>query len=122
MTQISTTFKQEADKWLDEKINLPNPHIVPEYKDAVSSAIKSFASHLDSFQVLDDSLQLVAIKKSQEIDREVMFALASKLPKEQVQEIIKGIHEKHKHSNKYGQKIRRVEKTSETEKGEKEVK
>lgn len=64
----------------------------------VQEGIIAFAIYLDRFSTIDDKLQMLAMTKAREIDREVLLALAAQLPGEKVRELIGGIYGKHKHT------------------------
>lgn len=70
---------------------------VDEFKGGERDAINAFAQYLDSFQTLDSKLEILALYKAREIDKEVLLGLANALGKEKTEEVIKGIYAKHKH-------------------------
>ena len=97
-TKLSKTFKEVAEEWLETSKVSPELMKDGDQKIVVSEIVLSFAKHLDSFQTLDAKLELLAMRKSREIDGEVLLAFAKELPKEKVEEIIRGVYEKHRHT------------------------
>ncbi len=73
--------------------------------EQVQEGIFAFAKHLDSFSTLDDKLQMLAMHKAREIDREVLLSLAAEIPTGRVEEIVKEIYSKHKHTEKSDGKL-----------------
>lgn len=93
MTQkLSKTYKEVAKEFIESR----QPTLDPD--EIV--CIKQFAKYLDGFHIITPEMEQLAIQKSREIDREVMFALAKELSKEKVEEIIRGVHSRHRHSKK----------------------
>lgn len=89
-TTISSTYKEEAEKWVSKK---------EENVSEISFAmVTDFANYLDSFATIDDKLQILAYQKAREIDGEVLFALANEIPKEKIEQIVRSVHEKHRHT------------------------
>jgi len=89
MTNLSKTYVETAQDWLDKN---------KSDFEGEPKILLDFAKYLDSFQVLDDKMQIIAMRKSREIDGEVLFGLANALGKEKTQEIIKKVYEKHRHT------------------------
>lgn len=112
--ELSTTFQMAAEKFIADK-----PEVFLEAEKSIE-AVKNFAKHLDSFAVLDDKMQILAYQKAREIDGEVLFALAELLPKEQVEDIIRNVYAKHKHT-KNTKDAETIDSVEETPKGEEEV-
>jgi hypothetical protein len=67
------------------------------YKRSERNAILSFAKYLDSGREMNGDIQILAYMKAQQIDREVILALADALGRDKAAEITKAIHARHKH-------------------------
>lgn len=115
--ELSTTFLMAAEKFIEEN---PTIFIAGDFDGAQKDAIKAFAKYLDGFAVLDDKMQILAYQKAREIDGEVLFALAELLPKDQVEDIIRNVYSKHKHT-KNTKDAEAIDSVEETPKGEEEV-
>lgn len=71
-----------------------------EMSDHDKDVARGFAAYLDSFQHLSSELELLALYKAREIDREAMLALANELGKDKAAEVIKTVFEKHRHTKR----------------------
>lgn len=92
---LSKTYTEVAIEWF-AKLSADNENLKED--SDYYQGIREFALYLDSFQTLDSKLQLLAMQKAREIDREVMFAMCEKLGKEETENIIKEVYKKHRHS------------------------
>lgn len=89
---ISKTYQEVAQEYFEKQQN--SFFDIPQTKEIVLA----FAKYLDSFQVLTDQLQILAMQKSREIDGKVLHAMADALGKEKTEEIIREIYKEHRHT------------------------
>lgn len=85
-----STYLSIAQLLIDE-----NPKF---YSKAERNGVLSFAKYLDSGREVGPEFQMLAIKKAQQIDREVLLACAEAFGREKVAEIIRGVYAKHRHT------------------------
>lgn len=89
--KLSKTYCEVAQEW-----QIANgAYASNEYQ--IDAVIK-FAKYLDSFQTLSDKLQILAIQKAREIDREVLLACVDKFGLEEMQVVIQEVYNRHKHT------------------------
>lgn len=62
--------------------------------------VVGFAKYLDSFPTLSDQLELIALKRTSELDREFMQMLIDALGKEKATELAREFTGRHKHTKK----------------------
>lgn len=65
------------------------------YSKKEQNGILSFAKYLDSGREIGPEFQLLAMKKAQQIDREVLLACAEEFGKDKMAEIIRSVYAKH---------------------------
>lgn len=93
---ISKTYTEMAEEYIS---NNNNNQATSKYiiKDDEHHAIIDFAKFLDSMPYLFPHMELMAMKKAREIDREVYLAMVDALGIEKSTEIAREIHKRHKH-------------------------
>ncbi len=90
--KLSKTYRETAQEFLEK---LEEPQIASIKQGAIA-----FAKYLDSFKNLTSELEILALYKARDIDREVLFGLAALLPKEEVTKLVKEIYARHKHTKR----------------------
>ena len=89
---ISKTYTEMAQEFCDVR-KKEAENFTPESE----KVILIFAKYLDSMPYLFPHMELLAMRKAREIDREVYFAMVDALGIEKSTEIAREIHKRHKH-------------------------
>lgn len=98
-TTLSKSYKDIADEFVNEPSLFPSDITdIEQGSKGYVFGIKEFAKYLDGFRTITPEMEALAIQKSREIDREVLFALAKELPKEKVEGIIRDVYSHHRHN------------------------
>ena len=90
---ISKTYTEMAEEFIKDQTWRDDIH----WSESDENGLKAFAKWLDSMPYLFPHMELLAMRKAREIDREVYFAMVDALGIEKSTEIAREIHKRHKH-------------------------
>lgn len=93
---ISKTYKDVAEEFIAEMKKI-SP-LGTGFNDEEKVAIKLYAGHLDSQNIMDDKLALMAMEQTRKLDREFTQMLIDALGIPKATEIAREFTNKHKHS------------------------
>lgn len=92
---ISKTYTEMAEEWCETR---GKESLTEEFHEPFNTYwIIQFAKWLDSMPYLFPHMELMAMRKAREIDREVYLAMVDALGIEKSTEIAREIHRRHKH-------------------------
>jgi len=102
--QVSQTYEERAINWINElKPDEYVSHLFvtidpPQVREDIKEAVIRFAHTLDKFNGFSKDMEILALHKAREIDREFMLALIEEVGPEKGKEIAQRITAGHAHT------------------------
>lgn len=100
--QVSQTYEERAINWINElKPDEYVKHLFNydnEVREDIKEAVIRFSHFLDSFNGISKDMEILALYKAREIDREFMLALIEEVGPEKGKEIAQKVTMAHAHT------------------------
>lgn len=90
---IASSEKEMAERLVESAVRSDNNGL-----GFIKDQIRGFAAYLDSFPTMSSQLEILALYKTREIDREFIAALIEGIGVDKATEIARSITGRHKHS------------------------